>query len=127
MTRKRKKKKITKAVLQKREKRLLKRELKNKLEKWKLAVVERDRGLCQKCLKSLPERKNQNVHHIISFQSIKRKFPQLLEDIMNGILLCSFCHKWANDSPHQGGFEFTFWLENNKPAQYLYLKDFLSH
>lgn len=117
-------KKITKAALLKREKRLRKREFNEKLKAWKLKVIERDNETCQRCGKDLSNF-NKHVHHIISLQAVKRKYPSLLEDINNGILLCGQCHKLNMDSPHQGGFEFTFWLEMNKCGQYDYLRKFL--
>lgn len=121
----RKKKKITKAILKKREKRALKREFKSKLEKWKIICINRDKSRCQMCNRDLlNERKN--VHHIIALQAVKRKYPILLEDTMNGILLCSFCHKYAPDSPHQGSFEFVLFLERTRPEQYNYLKIYLT-
>jgi 5-methylcytosine-specific restriction endonuclease McrA len=125
MMKKKRKKKITKAILQKREKRLEKREFKKRIDHWKSGIVERDRGLCQKCLKAVLDKKNQNIHHIISLQNVKRIFPALLDNINNGILLCSFCHKFAPDSPHQGGFEWSLWLEKNKPYQYDYIKKYI--
>jgi hypothetical protein len=122
---KKKKKKLTKAVIKKREKRLAKRKFKEKIEKWKLAVIERDTKHCQKCGKMLIARRKQNPHHIISLQAVKRKYPELLENLMNGVLLCGYCHKFSPDSPHQGSMEFIFWFEKNKPEQYNYLKAFL--
>jgi len=115
------KKKISKKILRAREKRAVKRELKIKLNSWKERIILRD-VTCQRCLKDMTNF-NKHVHHIISFQSVKRKYPELLEDINNGILLCGQCHKFNSDSPHQGGFEFSVWLEKNRPEQYLYLKE----
>lgn len=115
-------KKPTKALLKKRAKREAKRQFKQDLETWKNAVIIRDMGLCQFCLKELPIRKQQHPHHIISLQSVKRKHIALLKDINNGILLCGYCHKFAPYSPHQGGFEFVLWLKENKIWQYNYLK-----
>lgn len=121
------KKKITKATLRKREKRLVKRIFREKLNKWKNEVITRDNVSCQRCGKNLNgfnlkgQEIRKHVHHIISLQSIKRKYPELLEDTENAILLCGFCHKFAPDSPHQGSFEFVRWLKNNKYTQYEYL------
>lgn len=119
-----KKKRITKSILKKREKRKLKREFKEKLKLWKFQIRTRDDYECQKCKKIL-ELKKCHVHHIISLQAVKRKYPELLEDINNGILLCGYCHKFASDSPHQGGFEFTQWLKENKIEQYDYLTNII--
>lgn len=114
-------KKITKAILKKREKNKQKREFKEKLEEWKQAVIKRDKHTCQKCRKRILSRRKQHTHHIISLQNVKRKYPELLTDINNGILLCGYCHKFAPDSCHQGGFEFTLWLKKNKYKQFRYL------
>jgi len=122
----RKKKKITKAILKKREKRFMKRQLKDALEKWKIGVITRDNNTCQRCLKDMTNF-NKHVHHIIAFQAVKRKYPELYLDINNGILLCGQCHKFNSNSPHQGGFEFVLWLEKNKPEQYVYLKEFIEN
>lgn len=121
---KKKKSHFTKSYLEKKEKRRLKREFKKELEAWKQDVINRDDYHCQKCKKFLLTQQK-HVHHIISLQSVKRKYSELLEDVNNGILLCSYCHKFAPDSAHQGGFEFILWLEKNKPEQYYYLKHFL--
>lgn len=119
-------KKQTKAELEKLEKRMAKRHFQAQLEEWKRKIIERDNHMCQKCTNYLYD-KPKNVHHIISLQQVKRKFPELLTDINNGVLLCSYCHKYAPDSPHQGGFEFTYWLMNYRPDLYIYLREFLSH
>jgi 5-methylcytosine-specific restriction endonuclease McrA len=120
-----KKKKITKALLKKKEKRLLKRKNKELLNQWKADIIARDNNTCQRCLKNMTGF-NKHVHHIISLQAVKRKYPELYTNINNGILLCGQCHKFNYDSPHQGGFEFTLWLEKNKPGQYRYLKKIVS-
>lgn len=116
---------INKKILLKRERRRLKKEYKIKLENWKLKVIERDKSTCQCCNKFLEERRQMHVHHIISLQSVKRNYPELLEDIMNGILFCYYCHKASPKSPHQGCFEFMMWFKNNKQEQYNYLYYFL--
>jgi 5-methylcytosine-specific restriction endonuclease McrA len=115
-----KKKKITKKILEKREKKRLKRELHKKLELWKERVIQRDNVSCQKCGKLLVGQLK-HVHHIISFQNVMRKYPEILEDDNNGILLCSYCHRLAPDSFHQGGFEACVWLRENKLEQFEYL------
>ena len=110
----------TKALLKKREKRKLKKEFKSKLSKCKNKIIERDNYHCQKCNKDLSSQMK-HVHHIVSLQSVKRMHPELLEDTLNGILLCSYCHKFAPDSPHQGGFEFVEFFKNKFPDRYEYL------
>lgn len=111
---------------EKRENRLRpKRELKQRIEAWKLKVIERDNWTEQMTGKKLLTRKECHPHHIISLQSVLRKYPELLDNINNGILLNYYTHKAAPNSPHQGGFEFVLWLEKNKPEQYNHLKEFL--
>jgi len=110
-------KKLTKAYLKKKEKRLNKRVFKEKLKLWRDKVIQRDKGYCQICNKPLLTQPK-NVHHIISLSSVKRKYPDLLENIDNGILLCSYDHKFAPNSPHQSGVEFGLWLQEHKPEQY---------
>lgn len=53
--------------------------------KWRESVLKRDKYVCQKCGSS----KKLNVHHIKAFSL----FPDLREDINNGITLCEKCHK----------------------------------
>lgn len=117
-------KRILKSVLKKREKRKLKRDFKTKLEEWKKLVLIRDNYCCQKCKKNLLNQQK-NVHHIISLQSVKRKYPELLEDINNGITLCGYCHKFAPDSAHQGSMEFIQFFKENKFEQYDYLANII--
>jgi len=113
-------KKITKKILKKREKRLAKRLFKEKLEIWKEKIIIRDEYKCQKCKHVLIAGKR-HVHHIIALQAVKRNYPELLEDINNGILLCGYCHKFSPSSPHQGGFAWCEWFKYTKKEQYEYL------
>ncbi len=107
------------------------KEFNNKLKIWKLSIIERDGGICQRCNRNLNIIKEngkfpkKNPHHIISFNSVKKYFPELIFDIKNGILLCARCHKGSPNSAHQSPLEFTLWLMKNKPEQYNYLIKFL--
>lgn len=56
-----------------------------RLNKWSLAVRERDGFMCRKC----GSREKLNAHHIKSFAD----FPGLRFNINNGITLCEDCHK----------------------------------
>lgn len=116
----------TKKEFEKKKKRIDKRLLKERIETWKLKVIERDKSICQKCGNFLPDRKHCHPHHILALQSVKRNYPELIDDINNGVLTCYFCHKIGPCSAHQGGFEFTFWLMQNKPEQYFYLLNYLN-
>lgn len=120
-----KKKKITKAILKMREKRKLRKEYKQMLEEWKIKVIERDNWTEQMTGKKLLTRKECHVHHIISAQSCKRNYPDLLFNINNGILLNYYTHFTGCQSAHKGGFEFVLWLKENKPEQYNYLINYL--
>lgn len=114
----------TKKQLLKKQKQLEKKDLKLKLEKWKESIIIRDAVICQKCGKFLgiiKNNTNKHVHHIISLQAVMRKYPELLEDVNNGILLCPWCHKFASDSPHQGALEFILFFKNKFPIRYEYL------
>jgi hypothetical protein len=102
-----------------------------RLKIWKLSIIERDGGICQRCRRDLNIVKEngkfprKHPHHIVSFNSVKRTFPQLVFDTKNGILLCARCHKDSPDSAHQSPLEFTLWLMENKSEQYNYLVEFL--
>lgn len=114
-------KKITKATLEKRERKLKKRLLKERIETWKLKVIERDNWTCQMSGKKLLTRKECHPHHIISELSVLRKYPELIDDINNGILLGYYTHKAAPFSAHQGGFEWVLWFKEKFPERYEYL------
>jgi len=107
------------------------REFNRNLKIWKLSIISRDKGICQRCNRNLNILKEngklpmKHPHHIISFNSVKSYFPQLVFDTQNGILLCARCHKDSPSSAHQSPLEFTFWLMKNKPEQYDYLTKFL--
>lgn len=119
------KKKLTAKQIKRKEKLIKKKEFLNTLFIWKQQIFERDGNRCQKCELPIIKNRNKHAHHIIALQAVMRKYQNLLSNINNGILLCPYCHKFASHSPHQGGFEFTLWLEKNKPEQYNYLKKYL--
>ena len=112
------KKKITKAKLEKKEKRRLKREYKEKLREWARLVKERDNYTCQLCGKKLDENKPAGLaaHHIIP-----RTIKELSLDVNNGITLCSYCHHWSPFAVHQNCLYFSLWLQTNRKEQYDYL------
>jgi 5-methylcytosine-specific restriction endonuclease McrA len=117
-----KKKRITKAVLEKREKRKAKREFKEAWQKARKECLERDNYECQICRHKLDKAKPRGtaVHHIIP-----RQYKGLFLDLDNLITLCSRCHRWSKNSPHQNALWFAEWLKKNKPEQYNHLQDFL--
>lgn len=117
-----KKKKITKAILKKREKRKEKQEFKEAWQKARKECLERDNYKCQICSHKFDDTKPSGtaVHHIIP-----RQYKELFLDLNNLITLCSRCHHWDKDSPHQNALWFAEWLKKNKPEQYNYLCSFL--
>lgn len=119
--------KLTKVYQKKQES----REFNSNLKIWKSSIISRDKGICQRCKRDLNIPKEdgklplKHPHHIISFNSVKKYFPQLMFDTNNGILLCARCHKDSPSSAHQSPLEFTYWLMKNRPEQYNYLSGFL--
>lgn len=111
-------KKITKATLLKREKRLAKRLFREKLELVKEEVKQRDGYKCQLCGSDLKDSKHSQCHHILP----KCKHYELyLCDANNLILLCFSCHKMSPKAVHHNSFYFTNWLKKNRPEQFDYL------
>lgn len=108
-----------------------KRDIKNRIDAWKNEI--KKANFCEKCgvdfriLKANGKVRYKHPHHIISEGAVRETYKELIDDLKNGILLCARCHKLSNDSAHEGGFEFTFWLAKNKPEQYNYLKSFLEN
>lgn len=117
------KKKATKAILRKREKRKAKREFKEAWLKARLECLERDNYRCQICGNKFDKAKpgGTAVHHIIP-----RQYKELFLELDNLITLCSRCHRWSKDSPHQNALWFSEWLKKNKPEQYEHLREFLN-
>lgn len=119
-------KKILKSVLKKREKRLAKHNLKVAMDEWKLKVKERDFYTCQKCGQNLKElndkgkERTKHPHHLIPNTKKKKEYFDLRTELMNGILLCSYCHQNGPDSAHKNPIGFTMWMQTHKPTQYLW-------
>lgn len=68
-------------------------------------------GSCAVCGSS---EKKLEAHHLIS-----RAVVNTRHDPRNGILLCSWHHKYCPQiSPHAGPIGFSRWLEENNPEQY---------
>jgi 5-methylcytosine-specific restriction endonuclease McrA len=112
------KKKVTKAILKKREKRQAKREFREAWLKARCECLKRDNHECQICHHKFDKTKpgGTAVHHIIP-----RQYKDLFLDLDNLITLCSSCHRWSKNSPHQNALWFTEWLKKNKPDQYAHL------
>ena len=112
------KKKITKAKLEKKEKRRLKRELKEAWKKVRLEVLERDNYECQMCKHKLDPTKpsGTHTHHIVP-----RQYKELFLDKNNLLTLCTMCHKWSKRSAHQNAIYFVMWFKDAFPDRFVYL------
>lgn len=110
--------KLTKLIILKREKRRVKREYKLKLKQFKDDVIRRDSCVCCICRKVLIEPKSRHVHHILPNCP---QYKYLSTDIRNGILLCPRCHRLGPNSVHQNSLYMSYWLQNNRPEQYIFL------
>jgi 5-methylcytosine-specific restriction endonuclease McrA len=115
-----KKKKITKAMLKKKEKRRLRKKEKRRLRKedkqkfieWRKKVLERDCHTCQ--ISGKQTGGNLHVHHILD----RKNFPQFRFEVMNGIALNFRNHKVGGLSPHMNSIYFSEWLKEHKPLQW---------
>ena len=80
-----------------------------KLDKlWREAIHKRD-VVCQVCGANTTP----NAHHIIG-----RRNHSLRWDMENGIILCSGCHTFRNQSAHQDPLWFSEWFKDNYPDRY---------
>jgi hypothetical protein len=120
-----KRKKILKSILKKREKRKFKREEKIKLEEWKTKVKMRDNYTCQVC-KHQSGNLVLNAHHILPNIKKSKKYEVFKFDLNNGITLCVHCHKWSADSAHQNAIFFYNWLRKYRHPQLEYLEKALN-
>ena len=115
--------KQTKAQLQKKEKRLAKRQKKEGMKEWVRLVKERDNYVCQLCGKKMDPLKPAGfaAHHILP-----RTIKELACDVNNGITLCSYCHHWSPFAVHQNCIYFSLWLKIHRKEQYDYLVEKLN-
>ena len=87
---------------------------------WSLKV--RSGGICELCGKKYKEPNEKGkptvlqAHHIIG-----RENKALAWDVMNGVCVCSYCHKWARNGCHRGSIIFTDWFMKKYPEKYNYL------
>lgn len=94
----------------KKQKKLLKRNLKDKDKEWADKVKERDGHKCVYC----GDKKMPNAAHIIP-----REIKYLKYDIDNGITLCPKHHKFSFEfSAHLNPFRFNDWFLTNRPLQF---------
>ena len=59
-----------------------------------------------------------DAHHIEDRRNHSLKF-----DILNGICLCVWHHKYSKNAAHQSVVFFSNWLQKNHPKQYQYILD----
>jgi hypothetical protein len=91
---------------------------------WSLAVRERGGHQCEYCgIKKGDLNKNDKVtkidaHHILSRDV---KDCPLKFDIMNGIGVCPFCHKFGIPSFHRDPVTTITWLQEHRPDRYEYV------
>lgn len=110
-----KKKKILKSVLVKREKRKIRRE---ERERWNMLrdnVKITQGNHCYICEKEVFG-KSAHIHHIIS-----RDIKELKYDRLNLVLLCPVHHKLGSLSVHQTSIYFSELLRKREPERYYYL------
>lgn len=89
--------------------------LRLKDKKWSKAIHEKFSHKCAIC----GSIKNLNAHHLIT-----RSVPEARHDILNGILLCSYCHIFNRRiSAHKGSFMFMLWFLDNYKEVANYLKE----
>mgnify|MGYP003595584969 CR=1 FL=1 len=87
---------------------------------WSLKV--RAGGACELCGKKYKEINEKGkptilqAHHIIG-----RENKNLAWDVLNGVCLCSNCHKFSRTSAHRGSIIFTDWFMKKYPDRYDYL------
>lgn len=92
---------------------LLKRQNKQRLEDWRIAVKTKYDNKCAICGKT----KRLNCHHLLPY----RLYKEFRYEAMNGILLCPGCHKYSKGSAHQDPIIFVNWLQNKYPLTYNWL------
>lgn len=72
-----------------------KKRLSYRYRQWRKSVLERDNYTCQKCG---AKEKVMEVHHIKSFA----KYPELRDEVSNGITLCHNCHVSVHKEERHG-------------------------
>jgi hypothetical protein len=66
---------------------------------WRQAVYKRDKDTCRICEK-IVKGKDRHAHHL----KPRRAFPELQYDLMNGITVCTACHKILEPESQRKGF-----------------------
>jgi 5-methylcytosine-specific restriction protein A len=108
-------KSLTKKQILKREKRILKKELKNRWIKVRQEIKDKQNNKCYMCSKEAFG-KSAHIHHIID-----RRFLELFYNPLNLVLLCPRCHKLDRLSVHNSSIYFSEMLRLREPERYEYL------
>lgn len=110
-------KKVTKAILKKREKRAIKRLEREKWLKLREEVKVRQNNKCYypNCTFDISG-KNSHIHHIVS-----RQFKELKYDPENLVLLCTRHHIFDKLAVHETSIYFSELLRTLEPSRYQYL------
>ena len=97
-------------------KRLVRSKANKELANWARAI--RSMGFCEVngCLSE-----RINAHHILD----RTRYPEFKTDMLNGVCLCSFHHKFGKLSAHRNPLWFTDWLKTNKPLKYKWAMEHL--
>ena len=93
------------------------KKLKEQKDWWKAQVRKRAKNKCQKCGK---EGGKLDPHHLVYNKEFKWTEPKI------GILLCSGCHKFGNESAHKGGFAFYDWFIRRFPKRVIEIRKMLN-
>ena len=114
-------KKITKAQIQKKERRLLRKEKKAQWEAVRQLVKDAQNNKCYMCNKEICGMSS-HVHHIID-----RRFKEMFFELNNLILLCPTCHKFGKLSVHNTAIYFSEILREREPERFAQLIKFLKN
>ena len=115
-------KKPTKKQLEKREKRRIKRENKQKKKVWREKIFERDGYACVFCKKQFGNNGGLHPSHILPDNTkTSKKYDLVRFDINNGLSACAYHHIFGQDSLHNNPIFVVEWLKKNRPQQYEYL------
>jgi 5-methylcytosine-specific restriction endonuclease McrA len=114
-------KKITKAEIQKKEKRALRKAKKVQWEEVRQLVKDAQNNKCYICNKEVYGMSS-HIHHIID-----RRFKELFTEPKNLILLCPTCHKFGKLSVHNTAIYFSEILREREPERFAQLIKFLKN
>lgn len=82
--------------------------------KWKAALIDTFGNFCMRCAIHYHRiERADHAHHIYGKQS----HPHLRSELLNGILLCVPCHRWAHENPAQSQHDFLAMLNPTEFAR----------